>query len=403
MAKDRIDRDELANKLVEMASSAEDPLRGMAEMIADFVMEAEVTAKVGAEPHERSAERTTHRNGFRDRRWDTRLGTLSLKVPKLREGGYVPSFIEHRKRSEQALVSVIQEAVVRGVSTRKIEAVLGELGIAGVSAGQVSQLCTALDEKVRQFRERPLGEIRYVWVDALYEKVREDERVESMAVVIATGVNLQGRREVLGLDVIPTESEEGWTQFFKGLKERGLQAVRLVVSDAHGGLKAAVRKVLKAEWQRCKVHFYRNVLVHVTKRSQAEVSEAMKAVFVQRDEKSAKAKAADVMRQFQSRFAKAMEIFEAGIDDVLSYLHYPPPHRTRLSSNNPIERLNQEIRRRTRVVGIFPHRGACLRLIGMLLVEMHEDWLTDDKAYLTFDDAPAEESSAKLVSMAAGQ
>lgn len=403
MAKDRIDRAELADKLVESATSAEDPLRAMAEMIADFVMEAEVTAKVGAEPHERSAERTTHRNGFRDRRWDTRLGTLSLKVPKLREGGYVPSFIEHRKRSEQALVSVIQEAVVRGVSTRKIEAVLGELGIAGVSAGQVSQLCTALDEKVRQFRERPLGEIRYVWVDALYEKVREDERVESMAVVIATGVNLQGRREVLGLDVIPTESEEGWTQFFKGLKERGLRGVRLVVSDAHGGLKAAVRKVLKAEWQRCKVHFYRNVLVHVTKRSQAEVSEAMKAVFVQRDEKSAKAKAADVVRQFQGRFAKAMEIFEAGIDDVLSYLHYPPSHRTRLSSNNPIERLNQEIRRRTRLVGIFPHRGACLRLIGMVLVEIHEDWLTDDKAYLTFDDSPAEESAAKLVSMAAGQ
>ena len=403
MAKDRIDRAELADKLLESATSAEDPLRAMAEMIADFLMEAEVTAKVGAEPHERSVERTTHRNGYRDRRWDTRLGTLALKVPKLRQGGYVPSFIEHRKRSEQALVSVIQEAVVRGVSTRKIEAVLGELGIAGVSAGQVSQLCEALDEKVRQFRERPLGEIRYVWVDALYEKVREDERVESMAVVIATGVNLQGRREVLGLDVIPVESEEGWTQFFKGLRERGLAGVRLVVSDAHGGLKAAVRKVLKAEWQRCKVHFYRNVLVHVAKRSQAEVSEAMKAVFVQRDEKSAKAKAAEVVRQFQSRFPKAMEVFEAGIDDALSYLHYPPSHRTRLSSNNPIERLNQEIRRRTRVVGIFPHRGACLRLIGMLLVEMHEDWLTDDKAYLTFDDAPAEDSSTRLVSMAAGQ
>ena len=403
MAKDRIARDELADKLVETATSAEDPLRAMAEMVADFVMEAEVTAKVGAAPYERSDDRSTHRNGSRDRRWDTRLGTLSLKVPKLREGGYVPSFIEHRKRSEQALVSVIQEAVVRGVSTRKIEAVLEELGIAGVSAGQVSQLCSGLDEKVRQFRERPLGEIRYVWVDALYEKVREDERVESMAVVIATGVNLQGRREVLGMDVIPTESEEGWTQFFKSLKERGLQGVRLVVSDAHGGLKAAVRKVLKAEWQRCKVHFYRNVLVQVSKRSQAEVSEAMKAVFVQRDEKSAKTKAADVVRQFQSRFAQAMEIFEAGIDDVLAYLHDPQPHRTRLSSNNPIERLNQEIRRRTRVVGIFPHRGACLRLIGMVLVEIHEDWLTDNKAYLTFDDAPVEESATKVVSMAVGQ
>jgi transposase-like protein len=293
--------------------------------------------------------------------------------------------------------------VVQGVSTRKIETVLAEFGIAGVSAGQVSQLCAALDEKVRQFRERPLGESRYVWVDALYEKVREDERVESMAVVIATGVNAQGRREVLGFDVIPTETEEGWTQFFKSLKERGLSGVQLVISDAHGGLKNGARKVLKAEWQRCKVHFYRNVLSQVPKRSQAEVSEAMKGVFVQRDEKSAKSKAAELVKQFQGRFAKAMDAFEAGVDDVLSYLHYPAGHRIRISSTNPLERLNREIRRRTRVVGIFPHRGACLRLIGMLLVEMHEDWLTDDKAYLLFDDAPAEDSAAKVVSMATAQ
>lgn len=403
MAKDRIDRNELADKLIETATAAEDPLRAMAEMIADFVMEAEVSQKIGAEPHERSEERTGYRNGHRERRWDTRLGTLSLKVPKVREGGYVPSFIEHRKRSEQALISVIQEAVVQGVSTRKIESVLAEFGIAGVSAGQVSQLCSALDDKVRQFRDRPLGESRYVWVDALYEKVREDDRVESMAVVIATGVNAQGRREVLGFDVIPAETEEGWAQFFKSLKERGLGGVQLVISDAHGGLKNAVRKILKAEWQRCKVHFYRNVLSQVPKRSQAEVSEAMKGVFVQRDEKSAKGKAADLVKQFQNRLAKAMDVFEAGIDDVLSYLHYPAGHRIRISSTNPLERLNREIRRRTRVVGIFPHRGACLRLIGMLLVEIHEDWLTDDKAYLLFDDAPAEESATKVVSMAAGQ
>ena len=402
MAKDRIDRNELADKLVETANAAEDPVRAMAEMVLDFLMEAEVTQKIGAEPHERTEEWTGYRNGHRERRWDTRLGTLSLKVPML-QGGYVPSFIEHRKRSEQALISVIQEAVVQGVSTRKIETVLAEFGIAGVSAGQVSQLCAALDEKVRQFRERPLGESRYVWVDALYEKVREDERVESMAVVIATGVNAQGRREVLGFDVIPAETEEGWTQFFKSLKERGLSGVRLVISDAHCGLKNAARKVLKAEWQRCKVHFYRNVLSQVPKRSQAEVSEAMKAVFVQRDEKSAKSKAAELVKQFQGRFAKAMDVFEAGVDDVLSYLHYPAGHRIRISSTNPLERLNREIRRRTRVVGIFPHRGACLRLIGMLLVEMHEDWLTDDKAYLLFDDAPAEESAAKVVSMAAAQ
>jgi putative transposase len=403
MAKDRIDRDELASKLLETADSAEDPLRAMAEMMVDFVMEAEVTDKIGAAPHERAADRMTHRNGHRERRWDTRLGTLKLQIPKLREGGYVPSFIEHRKRSEQALISVIQEAVVKGVSTRKIEAVLEQLGIAGVSAGQVSQLCAALDDKVRQFRERSLGESRYVWVDALYEKVRIDDRVESMAVVIATGINQEGRREVLGFDVIPAETEEGWGAFFKSLKERGLSGVKLVISDAHKGLTAAVRKVLKAEWQRCKVHFYRNVLVHVPKRSQAEVSEAMKAVFVQRDEKSAKAKAAELVRQFQARFTKAMEVFESGIEDVLSYLHYAQSHRVRISSTNPLERLNLEIRRRTRVVGIFPHANACLRLIGMLLVEKHEDWLTDDKAYLTFDDAPNEDAATKVVSMAVGQ
>ena len=264
-------------------------------------------------------------------------------------------------------------------------------------------MCASLDEKVRKFREGPLGEIRYLWVDALYEKVRVDERIESMAVVIATGVNLQGRREVLGFDVIAAETEEGWTEFLKGLKERGLQGVKLVISDAHTGLKNAVRKVLKTEWQRCKVHFYRNVLVHVPTRSQAEVSEAMKAVFVQRDKKSAETKAADLVHQFQTRFAKAMEILEAGIADVLSYLHYPQSHRTRISSTNPLERLNLEIRRRTRVVGIFPNTSACLRLIGMLLVEKNDDWLTDDKAYLTFDDAPAENSAAKVVSMAAGQ
>lgn len=403
MAKNRIERNELVGKLMEAIGSAEDPLRAMAEVMMDYVMEAEVTAKIGAEAFERTADRTTYRNGFRDRRWDTRLGTLQLQVPKLREGGYVPSFVENRQRSEQAIISVIQEAVVKGVSTRKIEAVLEQLGIAGVSAGQVSQLCATLDERVSQFREGPLGEVRYLWVDALYEKVRVDDRVESMAVVTAIGVNLEGFRQVLGVDLIPAESEEGWSQFFKRLKERGLHGVKLVIADAHAGLKAAVSKVMKAEWQRCKVHFYRNVLAHVPKRSQPEVSEAMKAVFVQRDEKSAKTKAADVVRQFQTRFAKAMDIFESGIDDALSYLHYPLAHRTRISSNNPLERLNREIRRRTRVVGIFPHGGSCLRLIGMVLVEQNEDWLTADKAYLKFDDAPAEESSAKILSMTGGQ
>jgi transposase-like protein len=404
MAKDRIDRAELGDKILALTQNAPegaDPLREMAEMLLNFIGEAEATARVGAEPYERSEERGTHRNGYRDRRFDTRLGTMQLRIPKLREGGFVPSFIEHRKRSEQALVSVIQEAVVQGVSTRKIETVLESFGIAGVSAGQVSQLCAALDEKVRAFRERPLGEIRYLWIDAMYEKVRDDERVESMACVIATGIGPSNRREVLGFDLIPTESEEGWTQFLKSLKERGLHGVVLVISDAHSGLKAAVRKVFKAEWQRCKVHFYRNVLVHVSKKTQAEVSEAMKAVFVQRDKASARVKAEELIGRFRSRFPKAMEVFESGIDDVLSYLHYPAPHRTRISSTNPLERVNQEIRRRTRVVGIFPHRGACLRLIGMLLIEIHEDWLTDDKAYLTFDSAPNDEG--KVVAMAANQ
>lgn len=403
MAKDRIDRTELGDKILALTQNTpdgQDPLREIGEMVLNFISEAEAAAQVGAEPYERTDERATHRNGYRDRRFDTRLGTLRLRIPKLREGGFVPSFIEHRKRSEQALVSVIQEAVVQGVSTRKIETVLESFGIAGVSAGQVSQLCAGLDEKVRAFRERPLGEIRYLWIDAIYEKVRVDDRVESMACVIAIGIGPSNRREVLGFDLIPTESEEGWTQFLKSLKERGLRGVVLVISDAHSGLKAAVRKVFKAEWQRCKVHFYRNVLVHVTKKAQSEVSEAMKAVFVQRDSASARAKAEELVQRFRSRFSKAMEVFEAGVDDVLSYLHYPAPHRTRISSTNPLERVNLEIRRRTRVVGIFPHRGACIRLIGMLLLETHEDWLTDDKAYLAFDLAPEEESMAgKIVAM----
>lgn len=403
MAKDRIDRSELGDKILALTQNTpdgQDPLREIGEMVLNFISEAEAAAQVGAEPYERTDERATHRNGYRDRRYDTRLGTLRLRIPKLREGGFVPSFIEHRKRSEQALVSVIQEAVVQGVSTRKIETVLESFGIAGVSAGQVSQLCAGLDEKVRAFRERPLGEIRYLWIDAIYEKVRVDDRVESMACVIAIGIGPSNRREVLGFDLIPTESEEGWTQFLKSLKERGLRGVVLVISDAHSGLKAAVRKVFKAEWQRCKVHFYRNVLVHVTKKAQSEVSEAMKAVFVQRDSASARAKAEELVQRFRARFSKAMEVFEAGVDDVLSYLHYPAPHRTRISSTNPLERVNLEIRRRTRVVGIFPHRGACIRLIGMLLLETHEDWLTDDKAYLAFDLAPEEEPMAgKIVAM----
>jgi len=215
MAKDRIDRTELADKILGITQEAEDPIREIAEMILNFVSEAEAAAVAGAEPYERSEERVGYRNGHRDRRFDTRLGTLQLQIPKLRRGGFVPSFIEHRKRSEQALVSVIQEAVVQGVSTRKVEAVLAALGIAGVSAGQVSQLCAALDAKVQAFRERKLGEIRYLWIDAIYEKVRVDERVESMATVIAMGVGPSGRREVLGLDLIPTETEEGWTQFLK--------------------------------------------------------------------------------------------------------------------------------------------------------------------------------------------
>jgi putative transposase len=403
MAKDRIDRTELGDKILALTQhtpDGQDPLREIGEMVLNFISEAEAAAQVGAEPYERTDERATHRNGYRDRRYDTRLGTLRLRIPKLREGGFVPSFIEHRKRSEQALVSVIQEAVVQGVSTRKIETVLESFGIAGVSAGQVSQLCTGWDEKVRAFRERPLGEIRYLWIDAIYEKIRVDDRVESMACVIALGIGPSNRRAVLGFDLIPTESEEGWTQFLKSLKERGLRGVVLVISDAHSGLKAAVRKVFKAEWQRCKVHFYRNVLGHVTKKAQSEVSEAMKAVFVQRDSASARAKAEELVQRFRSRFSKAMEVFEAGVDDVLSYLHYPAPHRTRISSTNPLERVNLEIRRRTRVVGIFPHRGACIRLIGMLLLETHEDWLTDDKAYLAFDLAPEEEPMAgKIVAM----
>ena len=402
MAKDRIDRNALAEKLWGAAVSEQDPLKAIAEHVAQFLMEADVEAKVGAKPHERSEERTTYRNGYRERRWDTRLGSLRLSVPKVREGGYVPIFLERRRRSEQALISVVQEAVVHGVSTRKVEAVLEAFGVESMSAGQVSQLCAELDQKVEEFRKRPLGEFRYVWLDALYEKVREDHRVESMAVLVATGVNGEGRREVLGLEVATGESTESWEEFLKGLVNRGLRGVRLAISDAHKGLKAAIRKLLGAEWQRCKVHFFRNVLGQVPKRSQAEVSEAMKAVFVQRDEESAKAKAEEVLKRFRRRFPKAMEVFEQGSEDVLSYLHYPASHRVRISSTNPLERLNLEIRRRTRVVGIYPNRGAYLRLVGMILLEQNEDWITD-KLYLSFEPEVQEEQVAAVLPMAAGK
>jgi transposase-like protein len=332
------------------------------------------------------------RNGSRERRFDTRLGTIDLEIPRPRAGGFSPSFLEHRKRSERALVSTVLEAVINGVSNRKIERLLGELGVQSMSKSQVSALCKELDEKARAFRDRPLtAAYPYLMLDALYEKVRVDGKVISQAVVVAYAVNEYGLREIIGIDVVETESRESWTHFLRGLVARGLHGVKLVVSDAHAGLKAAIETVLTgAVWQRCRVHLMRNVLAHVPHSRKAEVAAAIRGCFEQPDAAAAKAQAERIGSRYRKVCSKAMEIFEAGVEDALSFMSFPVEHHRKLWSTNPIEHLNREIRRRTRSVGIFPNHASALRLITMILIEQTEDWAVE-RRYMS------EESMQKLV------
>jgi transposase-like protein len=353
-----------------------DFLREGVRVLGQALMELEVAQHVGADRYERTSERTGQRNGYRERAWDTRVGTVNLRVPRVRDGSFFPSLLDPRKRAERALVAVVQEAYVQGVSTRRVDDLVAALGLQGISKSQVSRLCQELDAEVERFRTRRLeGPYPYVWLDATFVKVREAGRVVSQAVVLAIGVKATGEREVLGLDVGPSEDGAFWVQFLRGLVARGLSSVHLVISDAHEGLKDAIRAVLQgAGWQRCRVHFMRNALAYVPKSAAQMVAATIRTVFVQPDEASAREQWRRVIDTFQARFPRLAALLEAAEADVLAYLAFPPGHWTKIWSNNPLERLIKEVKRRTDVVGIFPNTAAVIRLVGAVVAEQHEEW-----------------------------
>jgi putative transposase len=373
--------DELRMALTELLRKAEverdaDFLREGVRLLAEALMELEVSQHLGAERHERTPNRTGQRNGYRERQWDTRVGTRELRVPRVRDGSFFPALLEPRRRAERALVAVVQVAYVQGVSTRRVDDLVQALGMTGISESQVSRLCAELDAEVERFRTRRLaGPYPYVWLDATFVKVRECGRVVSQAVVVAIGVRQSGEREVLGLDAGPSEDGAFWLQFLRGLVARGLSGVQLVVSDAHEGLKGAIAAVLTgASWQRCRVHFVRNALALVPKAASQMVAATIRAVFVQPDAQNARETWRRVADGFRDRFPRLAELLDDAEPDVLAYLAFPPEHWRQVWSNNPLERLNKEVKRRTDVVGIFPNTAAALRLVGMVLAEQHDEW-----------------------------
>jgi len=354
----------------------DDFLREGIRVLIQAVIEAEVAQRIGAERYERSPERVTQRNGYRERPYQTRVGELTLQVPKLREGSYFPSFLEPRRKAEKALLAVVQSAYVEGVSTRKVDHLLQSLGLTGIDKSQVSRICKELDEPVRAFRERPLeGDYPYVWLDATYLKVRQNHRIVSMAAVVAIGVRETGEREILGFAIGSSEEASFWTEFLRTLVHRGLRGVCLVISDAHEGLKAAMNQVLAgASWQRCRVHFMRNVLAHVTRADRSMVAAALRTIFAQPDRASAGQQLTLVAETMAPRWPKAAELLRRAEQDVLAYMAFPSEHWTRIYSTNPLERLNKEIKRRTNVVGVFPDTPSVERLVGAILMDIHDEW-----------------------------
>jgi transposase-like protein len=367
-------------------SSDTDLLREMVGFTAQRLMELEAESLTGAAYGKRSEDRVNQRNGFRDRTWETRAGTIELRVPKLRHGSYFPAFLEPRRMAEKALTAVIQEAYVQGVSTRSVDDLVQSFGMSGISKSQVSRLCGEIDDRINSFLERPLeGDWPYLWLDATYIKVREAGRIVSVAVTIATGVNTDGRREVLGMAIGASEAETFWTDFLRSLRRRGLRGVKLVVSDAHEGLKAAISKVLHATWQRCRVHAMRNLLAHAGRQGRGVVAAFIGTAFAQEDAASAKAQwrqVADQLRPKAPKLATMMDDMEA---DVMAYMGFPQAHRAKLHSTNPIERLNGEIKRRTDVVGIFPNEAAIRRLVGAILLEQNDEWAVQRGRYMTLE------------------
>jgi putative transposase len=371
--------------LLEKSSDA-DLLREMIGFTAQRLMELEVEGLTGAAHGERSPERMTHRNGYRDRLWETRAGTVELRIPKLRKGSYFPAFLEPRRLAEKALAAVVQEAYVHGVSTRSVDDLVKAMGMTGISKSQVSRLCAEIDEKVKAFLSRPIeGDWPYLWIDATYVKVRESGRIVSVAVIVAVGVNSDGRREVLGMDIGPSEAETFWTEFLRKLARRGLRGVKLVISDAHEGIKTAVAKVLHASWQRCRVHFMRNVLAHAGRQGRRVVAAFIGTAFVQDDAEAARTQWRQVADQLRPKVPKLAALMDEAEADVLAFMTFPKDHRSKIHSINPLERLNGEIKRRTDVVGIFPNEGAITRLIGALLLEQNDEWAVQRGRYMSLE------------------
>ena len=368
-------------------------------LVAAQLMDAEITAEIGAAHGEVSAQRVTHRNGYRPRMWETRVGEIELEIPKKRSGGaYFPSFLEPRRRCEQAIVAVVMEAYVNGVSTRKVDRLVEQLGIHGMTKDRVSALCGALDEQVRAFRERPLeGAHPYLWLDAKLVKVRDRGHVYPKALVIAYSVHETGRREVIGLDIGEIETEAFWVAFLRSLRERGLTGVRLCVSDEHLGLKAAIARVLACPWQRCTVHFVRDMLRHCRPAQRGMVSAALREIFNADSHEHAKARCGEVLERLTSPAPKVAELLEGAEEDLLAFYRFPAAHWPKLRSTNPLERVNREIGRRADVVGIFPNDQSAIRLAGALLIEQNDEWLvsrrylSEESLALVLDDTGTEQ------------
>ena len=350
-------------------------LREMIAFAAERLMSLETETLCGAAPGERSPQRVNQRNGYRERDWHTRAGTVELRIPKLRHGSYFPSFLEPRRMAEKAITAVIQEAYVHGVSTRSVDELVKALGMEGISKSQVSRLCAEIDERVQTFLNRPIeGDWPYIWLDATYVKARRDHHIVPVAVIVAVGVNTDGRREVLGMTTGNSEAEPFWLEFLRSLTRRGLRGVKLVVSDAHDGLKAAITRVLGATWQRCRVHFMRNAMAYAGKNQRRIVSAWVGTAFAQNDAHAARKQWREVADQLRPRVARLAALMDEAETDVLAYMNFPPQHRAKLHSTNPLERLNGEIKRRSDVVGIFPNEAAVVRLVGALLLEQNDEW-----------------------------